>query len=77
MHRLADKIIGLEGHLMELRKHIQDNGSKRRQEALKMVKHMNNLEDKRGQEVEEAQERKGWRDTVEGEDLNLGTNWRR
>ena len=41
--RLADKIIGLRGHLTEFRKCIRDERSKKRQEALTMVKQLDNL----------------------------------
>ena len=61
---------------MEFRKHIRDERNKRRQEALTIVKQLDNLEDKRSLEVEEAKERKGWRDIVGGEDLKLQMNWR-
>ena len=61
--RRVDKIIGLWGHLIDFRKHIRDKRSKRRQleqEALTMVKQLDDLEDRRGLEVEEVKEQKGW-----------------
>ena len=74
--RLADKIIGLRGMLTELRISIRDDRSKKRQEALTIVKNLDNLEDRIGLEVEQLKERKGWRDIVVGEDLKLEVDWR-
>ena len=36
-----------------------------------MVKNLDDLEDRRGLEVEEAKESKGWQDIVGGKDLKL------
>ena len=41
-----------------------------------MIKNLDDIEDRRSLEEEEAKERKGWRDIVAGEDLKLEMDWR-
>ena len=66
--RLVGKIEGLRRHLMVLRKHIWEEHSKRRHEALTWIKQLDNLEDRRGLEQEEVTQRKAWHYIVEGGD---------
>ena len=69
--RLANKITGLQRSLMVRRKHIWEERSKRRYEALTRIKQVDHLEDMQGLEEEEVKERKAWQNIVEGEDWKL------
>ena len=54
----ATKIEGLSNHVREFRKHISNERNNGRSEALKQIKHREEVEDPRSRDKEEASERK-------------------
>ena len=56
---------------MVLRKHVQKERNKKRQEALTRITQLDELEDRRCLEEAKAKERKVWSDIVKEEDKKL------